>query len=604
MIPSFHTARDLVRKAYALARPYGRQRLALVTALSLAQGLFQVLGVTSIFPFLALAADPARLRNSEFGQKFLSVIPPMDDHRLLIVAGSIAVGMLILANAVNILAEYVRTRYAQNFGHWLRVRLLEQIATQPYPEFLQKNTSILTKKIVGDVMQYTNGVLLPLLDSIARAVTVILLVATLFLVHPSIAFAATLILGLFYLIVFRLFARWRSRAATALIQAQRGIHRDAQQLLFGIKAVKVHGVEEFFLSGFAEHSRSQARFSAKVALLANAPRYLVEPIAFGGLVIAVLLYAARGQDLSAILPNLGVMALAGYRLLPSLQLFYAQLINLTTQHGTLREIHDEFVAVGEPSQTSRQSRSDSPTTTDALSYPDAIRFCDVSFRYPNASQLTLQHFSAVIERHTSLGVLGPTGSGKSTFVDLLLGLQEPTSGTIFLDRQPLSSANRRQWQQMIGYVPQEIFLIDDTIAANIAFGVSLESVDPARLRQAAKDAQILDLIEHQLPDGWRTVVGERGLRLSGGQRQRIGIARALYTQPKILILDEATSAVDSTTEREIMDSIYELGHRITLVVVAHRTSTLDRCSHRLDFGSLPPSPPPSLPSSNVESIVN
>ena len=583
-MPSFlHNTADLIRKVYILATPYGRKKLLIVTAFSFAQGLFQVLGVTSIFPFLALAADPVRLRNSQFGTKFLEFFPPMDNGVLLLVAGIFAILMLVLANGVNLLAEFVRTRYAHQFGHWLRVRLLRKIATRPYTDFLQENTGVLVKKIVGDVMIYTTGVLLPLLDSVARIATIVLLVATLFLVHPQIAIVASLGLGLFYLAAFRSLSRYRSRVSDGIKETYRGTYVEAQQMLGGIKPVKIHCAEEAFIARFSAHSARYGRLQSWSSILSNGPRYLIEPLAFGGLVVVVLVYAAHGQDLIAILPNLGVMALAGYRLLPALQLLYGQITSLTTQRHSLEEVFDEFLAAenatGKDAETA-DGRISAPTP---LKWHRAITFENLSFRYPGAENLVIENLSLTIPKSSSLGIVGTTGCGKSTLVDLILGLHVPTSGRILIDGTPLGPANRRAWRGGIGYVPQEIFLIDDSVAANIAFGVHQDKIDPAALTRAAAASQILDFIEKELPGRWDTVVGERGVRLSGGQRQRIGLARALYHQPDLLILDEATSALDAETEEGVMQAIACLSGRITMLVIAHRLHTVEMCDCRLDL---------------------
>lgn len=585
MIPSLQSACDLIRKVYVLATPYGRKNLLIVTGFSFAQGVFQVLGVTSIFPFLALAADPASLRNSQFGTKFLEFFPRMDDGRLLLVSGVFAIVMLFLSNGVNLLAEFVRTRYAHQFGHWLRVRLLRQIATRPYTDFLQENTGVLVKKVVGDVMSYTTGVLLPLLDSLARLATIILLVATLFLVHPQIAISASLGLGIFYAAVFGVLGRYRHRISEGLKEAFRGTYIEVQQMLGGIKPVKVHRAEETFIARFSIHSARNARLQAWSSILSNGPRYLIEPLAFGGLVVVVLIYAARGQDIVAILPNLGVMALAGYRLLPALQLLYGQITSLTTQRHSLEEVFDEFLtrenATGKDVETV-DGRLSAPAP---LLWERAIVLDKLSFQYPGAEKPVIDRLSLTIPKNSSLGIIGQTGCGKSTLVDLILGLHIPTSGQILIDDAPLGPHNRRAWRGGIGYVPQEIFLIDDSVAANIAFGVSKEKIDLAALERAAAAAQILDFIQHQLSQGWETVVGERGVRLSGGQRQRIGLARALYHEPDLLVLDEATSALDTETEDGVMQAISGISGQITMLVIAHRLRTVAMCDEMLDLSN-------------------
>jgi ABC-type multidrug transport system fused ATPase/permease subunit len=584
LLPFFHNVSDLIRRVLFLARPYGRKKLALVFLLSLVQGIFQVIGVTSIFPFLAIASDPERIRHSQFGLRFLALLPPMGNRDLLITAGVVAIAALFLSNAVNLLAEYARTRYAHSFAHWLRVRLLRRMASQSYGYFLQRNSSDLLKKITGDVMNYTSGVLLPLLDSIARALTSALLLATLFLVQPVIALSAALGLGMYYLIIFRLLARTRREANEGLRTSFTGLYREAQQMLSGIKPIKVHRAEEHFLNRFAGHSAVAAQMSARVPIIANSSRYLVEPLAFGGLVLAVVVLAVRGRDFSDILPNLGVMAVAGYRLVPTLQLLYSQVTQVTSMRYSLDDVFEEFVAA------ERDEKSDSVEISLGKSRPiewhDKITLDDVSFVYPGTDRPVLDRFSITIQKSMSIGFVGPTGSGKSTLIDLLLGLHRPTTGRVLIDGQPLTPELVPSWQGTIGYVPQELFLIDDTITRNIALGVPDNEIDTVRLQEVCAMAQILDFIETELPGGFETSVGERGIRLSGGQRQRIGLARALYHHPSVLILDEATSALDMATEAKLLEALRRLAGKLTMIVGAHRLSAVANCDQIIDLGEV------------------
>jgi len=585
-LPRFiHNVADLIRRVLFLARPYGRAKLFFIFSLSLAQALFQVIGITSIFPFLAIAADPDRIRRSHFGTRFLSLFPPMEDRQLLLVAGVIAIAGLVASNAVNLLAEYARTRYTENFGHWLRVRLLRRMASQPYTYFLQRNSGELLKKILSDVASYTNGVLLPLLDTVARVFTAALVLATLFLVQPVIAVSAGIGLGGFYVTIFRLLARKRREVDENLRISVSGVFREAQQMLGGIKPVKVHRAEEHFLNRFARHSAVIAQTNARLPIFSNSARYLVEPLAFGGLVVAVLLLAARGRDFSDILPNLGVMALAGYRLLPSLQLLYSQLTQISSVRHALNEVYDEFAAAETDKSIRPEIIGDALAPARPLRWSDAIVLREVGFRYPGASRPALDGLSLTIPKNSSVGVIGPTGSGKSTLVDLLLGLYQPTAGEILIDDRPLTPELVPSWQASIGYVPQDIFLIDDTIARNIAFGLPDNEIDPARLREACAIAQLLDFVEAELPDGFDTNVGERGVRLSGGQRQRIGLARALYHRPSLLILDEATSALDMATEAKLLDALRSLAGKLTMVVAAHRLSAVANCDQLIDLAT-------------------
>ena len=583
-MPSFlHNAFNLIRRVLFLARPYGRKKLAFVFFLSLAQGIFQVVGVTSIFPFLAIAADPDRIRHSQFGLRFLALLPPMNNRELLITAGIVAIVGLLLSNAVNLLAEYARTRYAHSFGHWLRVRLLRRMASQPYGYFLQRNSGDLLKKVVGDVMNYIDGVLLPLLDSIARGLTAALLLATLFLVQPVIALSATVGLGAFYLIIFRLLARKRREANEGLRTSFAGSYREAQQMLAGIKPIKVHRAEEHFLSRFAGYSAIVAQMFARVPIVANSARYLVEPLAFGGLVLAVVVLAARGRDFSDILPNLGVMAVAGYRLIPTLQLLYAQVTRLTSMRYSLDEVFEEFAAAEREGKSGKIEIS--PRKPRRIEWQDAITLDAVSFIYPGTDRPVLDRFSIAIQKNMSIGFIGTTGSGKSTLIDLLLGLHRPTSGRVLIDGQPVTPELIPSWQATIGYVPQEIFLIDDTIARNIALGVPDNEIDDARLQEVCSIAQILDFIKTELRDGFQTIVGERGVRLSGGQRQRLGLARALYHRPSLLLLDEATSALDTATEAKLIEALHSLTGKLTIVMATHRLSAVGGYDELINLGN-------------------
>jgi ABC-type multidrug transport system fused ATPase/permease subunit len=375
-----------------------------------------------------------------------------------------------------------------------------------------------------------------------------------------------------------------------------GLFREAQQMLGGIKPIKVHRAEEHFLSRFAKHSVVTAQMYARLPVFSNSARYLVEPLAFGGLVVAVLLLAMRGRDFSDILPNLGVMAIAGYRLLPSAQLLYSQLTQVSSMRHAVDEVYDEFVAAETDRLIAPAASSDAATGASRLcvklqraeepfAWNDAITLREVSFQYPGTQRHALDRLSLNIRKNSSVGVIGPTGSGKSTLVDLLLGLYQPTTGEILIDDQSLTPALLPSWQATIGYVPQDIFLIDDSIARNIAFGLPDSEIDRVRLREVCAMAQILDFIELELPDGFDAYVGERGVRLSGGQRQRIGLARALYHCPSLLILDEATSALDTATEAKLLQAFNNLTGKLTMIVAAHRLSAVANCDHLIDLSN-------------------
>ncbi len=574
----------LLIRCYRMALPYGQFRLLAVLGLILFNGVLQLVGVTSVFPFFALAADPDRLRKSALGSWLLHFLPPLSTNQLLVWAGCFAIAMLVIASVGSMVSEVLRIRYAYGFCHWLRGRLFESYASQPYAFFLRRNTAELNQRMF-DVQMFIQNVLLPVGEILTRLVIVVLLIAAVFAVQPWVALGSAVIFGGFYLVVF-VWLRPKTRAVSNGLQLHTvGFWKNTNQFLQGIKTVLVHGNSRYFMGRALEHSARIGDYSSKIPIYSNGPRYLIEPVAFGGLMAVVVFLALRGSSFSDILPNLTVMAFAGYRLLPALQLLYAQLVTVAANNYTLKQLEEEIIEIQKLSPAATAAPADQP-----LAFQKNVRLEQISFQYPSATAPVLSNFSVEIAKNESVGIAGSSGSGKSTLVDLVLGLHKPLSGVICVDDEPLTEKNLDSWRRMIGYVPQDIYLLDDTIEANIAFGVDPKMVEPAALREAAWGAQILEFIEKELPHGMQTTVGERGVRLSGGQRQRIGLARALYHRPQVLILDEATSALDHQTELAVMETIHRLQGTLTIITIAHRLSTLERCDRviRLDKGNIVP----------------
>lgn len=566
---------QLLSRCYALASPFGRRKLFGVLGVVLFNGIFQVVGVTSIFPFMALAAEPIRVRQSEIGKWILGQLPAMDHSTLLIWAGLFSILLLIIANAASLTSEVMRARYSFKLGHLLRTRIIECLSERPYSYFLEKNSGVVIQKLVGDVTIFINSVFLPLLDALSRVVTLALLLLTVLLVEPLLSCVAAILIGGSYGVIFFTLRRKSNRIGEGLKIANRGSVIAAQQLVGGIKPIRVHGKSSYFKNIFITHSETQGRLYPQMLVYSNSPRYFIEPVAFGGLVLSVIWFAVQGKPLTAVLPTISIMALAGYRMLPAIQALYAQVTSITTMRYTVAEIEAELKEIGLNAQQSHTaSKADS---ANIIQFQKDIHLENIHFAYPNANRPVLAGFNLKISKMSSTGIVGTTGSGKSTLVDIILGLHTPDRGNILVDGRPLLPGDLPGWRSIIGYVPQDIYLLDASVAENIAFGIPVANIDHDCLRTAASAAQILEFIETELPQGWDTTVGERGVRLSGGQRQRIGLARALYHQPEILILDEATSALDVETEAEVMKAIQSLKGKITMIIIAHRLSTIESC---------------------------
>ena len=570
-----HSFWSKIRRVFLIAAPYGKKKLFIMFLVALLQGLLQVIGVTSIFPFLALAANPTLFMESELGQTILGVLPEITEQQLLILSGIFAVLMLGLANGMLLFGEVFRARYVQGLGHWLRVRLLTRMVNNPYNYFLSRNTGELIKKASGDVMNFIAGILAPLMDLVARLITVGLLIGTLLIISPRLTLIAGAALGLYYMSVYKLLGELRKRTSDGLKIANRGAMKEALQCLSGIKPIKVHGVEDHFINRYSKHTASLARLSKWMPVVANGPRYLIEPLAFGGIVIVVLYYIISGGELDKVLPVLGVMALAGYRLLPNMQLIYGAFSGISLSSHALEEIHEELVSIEDPSYT-KPAGAAVGRMIKPIEWSREIELRDIHFSYVEAKRPVLNGLNLIIPKNQFFAFIGETGSGKSTLIDLILGLHWPSEGAMLVDGKPLEEEQKRAWRAGIGYVPQDIFLMDDTIAANIAFGREQKDIDYDLIREVSEAAQIRKFIETELPAGFDTRTGERGVRLSGGQRQRIGLARALYHRPSLLILDEATSALDNQTEAALMAAIEALQGKLSLLVIAHRLTTVQR----------------------------
>jgi ABC-type multidrug transport system fused ATPase/permease subunit len=349
----------------------------------------------------------------------------------------------------------------------------------------------------------------------------------------------------------------------------------AQEALSGIKDVKMLGREAELMRRFAEPSQRYSIAAAHNQIVSRIPRYALEMVAFGGILVILLITIRKGGDVTRLLPQLTLYAFAAYRLMPALNELFASVITMRFNTAALESLHNDLTDRWRGGSSARHAVEEQPPAFDHTS-DVLLELAGVAFRYPGADRATIEDVSFTVRRRQVIGFVGATGAGKTTIVDLILGLLPPTDGEIRIEGVPLSEATSRQWRARCGYVPQDVFLSDDSIAANIAFGIPVSEVDVQAVHRAATTAQIHDFIKG-LNDGYETVVGERGVRLSGGQRQRIGIARALYHNPEVLVMDEATNALDSVTETAVIDTIHRLAHKKTLIVIAHRLSTVRDC---------------------------
>ena len=319
---------------------------------------------------------------------------------------------------------------------------------------------------------------------------------------------------------------------------------------------------------FSKYAKAFAKYQASAQILGQLPRYALEAIAFGGILLVILFYMKQSGSFNEIIPIIALYAFAGYRLMPALQHIYSNITYIRTVGPSLDKMYNDFKNL----KTIKYNE-----TKNSLPLKKSISLNNIYYNYPNSPKTTLEDINLNISANTTVGIVGSTGGGKTTTVDIILGLLKPQKGTLKVDDLVVDQSNYRDWQKSIGYVPQDIYLSDETLAANIAFGVNSENISQQSVENASKIANLHDFVNNELPLKYQTVIGERGIRLSGGQRQRIGIARALYNNPKVLILDEATSSLDDITEKTIMEEVNKLSKDITIIMIAHRLSTVKKC---------------------------
>ncbi len=570
---------EAARKLRHLIEPADRRKMLLLIPALTAMALVQVVGIASVMPFLALVADPDLIVTDPRLRWAYETFGFATPRSFLSFVGGASLTLLVLSNGLTALIEYVQLRFAWNLNHTLSTKMLRNYLSKPYVFFLDKNSANLATNILGDVRQTVSGFVLEGMHLISKSAVTLFILILLVAVNPLLALTTFGFIGAAYGIVFVFVKRAVSFAGRARARADKARYKAAFEALSGIKDIKLLGRERPFMERYKENSLVYSRSQARHQVIALMPKYAFETIAFGGMLVIVMVVLLRGAGLQTILPTLGLYAFASYRLLPALQTLFSSLANIRYTMSSVDELYRDL-------DLELPSDLADPSTVEPMPFRDHVDLTGIDFHYPETEHPVLKGFDLRIAANTTVGLVGTTGAGKTTTVDILLGLLQPNDGQLLVDGMPVTAENLRSWQRNLGYVPQFIYLADDTVAGNIAFGVPADEIDQERLERAARLAHIHEFITTELPQGYQTVVGERGVKLSGGQRQRLGIARALYHDPAVLVFDEATSALDGLTEEAIFQAVSLLGKSKTIVMIAHRISTVRACDviYLLDKG--------------------
>ena len=571
------------KKVLDLLTQHEKKRAILLLILILFMAFIDVLGVASIMPFVAVLTSPDLILTNPVLKYLYNIsnILGVDSIEEFIFTFGVMVFFILMASiTLRAVTQYAQVRFALMREYSIGSRLIESYLHQPYLWFLQRNTGDFGKIILSELNQVIYDTILPILNLIAQTAITIAILTLLVLVDPKLALIVGLVFSISYAAIFYFVKNILNKIGSERVLANTERFISVNEAFGSIKEVKVGGFEKNYINRFKKPSKIFAHCQSTAMVISQLPRYFIEGIAFGGIVLLLLVLIAKGNLFSDIVHIITLYVFAGYRLLPSLQQIYTAITQLRVSNVGLNIVHKDLMNL--------KSSEKNFDTQSIIKLTKSIELNNISFDYPNSTKTTLKNINLSIPAFSKVGFVGATGSGKTTISDLILGLLDPKQGALIVDGNTITNNNKRFWQKSIGYVPQQIFLIDDSIAANIAFGVDPKDIDRQAVEWASKIANLHNFVMNELPNNYNTVVGERGVKLSGGQRQRIAIARALYHKPQVLILDEATSALDNETEKAVMDSINNLSKDVTIILIAHRLNTLRNCDiiFKLDKGQI------------------
>lgn len=576
---------SFLKKAQLFLQPKERVNVTILLLLMLFGVCLETLGVGLVIPTLAIFSQ------HNIAEKYPAIRPMLQflgnpDPDTLLIGGVLLLFVVYLCKAfyLGILA-WAQNRFISNVEARLSLRLFTIYLRQPYVFHLQRNSALLIRNVTTEVGVFTSNVLTPTLQLITESLVIVALCIMVMLIEPV---GSMIIISIFSLTGFGYMKLTKKRMTRwgEIRQQHDGMRLlHLQQGLGGAKDVKLLGRDSEFLHRYQVHTNARARVVQLNGTMLQLPRLLMEVLTIAAFALLVITTLAQGGAIGDIIPKMGLFAVVAFRLIPSINRILASSQALKYCSPVIDILQKELEL---PMKESNKS------DTSSKSFKNQLVLQNISYTFPEAPSPALNNISLTIKQGASVGFIGKSGSGKSTLVDILLGLLTPDSGSVSVDGIDIQES-MRGWQNQIGYVSQSIYLTDESLRKNIAFGLAEEAIDEDAVKKAISAAYLTEFVE-QLPEGLDTIVGERGVRLSGGQRQRIGIARALYHNPSILVLDEATSALDIATEKEVMEAVNALQGSKTIIIVAHRLSTIEKCDtvYNLQNGKIESQGTPSL----------
>jgi len=551
-----------------------QKQFLLLLILMVVASLAEIISIGTVLPFLGVLSNPEQVYQHSLMQPVIQILAITEPRQLILPLTILFITSALLTGVIRLLLLYAMTRFSFATGADLSINIYRRTLYQEYEVHVSRNSSEVINGIISKTGTVIGGVISPTLTLISSIILLVGIMSALFAINPTIALSGSIGFGLLYWMVIRYTKTHLIENSKTIADQSTQMIKSLQEGLGGIRDVLIDGTQQFYCKLYRNADLPLRRASGDNQFISGSPRYAMEAI--GMILIAGLAYLLTNQEggmLSAI-PVLGALALGAQRLLPALQQIYG---SYSVIKGSKSSFEDVLNLLAQPLPAYAGQ-----TEPEPISFAKEIKLNNLNFRYTEDSPWVFKNINLSIKKGSRIGFIGVTGSGKSTLLDIIMGLLSATTGVLSIDQQPIDNQNRRAWQAHIAHVPQNIYLSDGTIEENIAFGIAKELIDHQRVKKAAQQAQIAELIE-QWKDGYQTFVGERGIRLSGGQRQRIGIARALYKQADVLIFDEATSALDNKTEQAVMSAIEGLDKKLTILIIAHRLTTLKGCDQIIDI---------------------
>jgi len=548
-----------------------KQKLFLLIFLTIIMALMDMIGIASILPFIGLLTNPNLIETNNIISTIYKYGNFDNSYEFLFFIGLAIFILFIISLIFKVTTIYFQLRFGLMREYTISKYLVEGYIKQPYSWFLNQNSSDLSKNILSEVSKVVSGCVLPFIELISQSIVTIVILSMLLFIDFTLTINIGLIFGFLYFFIFRIVRKFLDKIGIERLETNKSRFKLISEIFGGFKEIKLGGFEKYFLNKFSQPAKIYSKNLAYSEITARVPRFILEAFAFGGILLITLFLIKTNDNFISIVPVVALYTFAGYRLMPAVQSVYFSYAQIRFSKPALdllyKDISDLEFSINEKKIKFKSS----------FKLEDKIIIENINFSHKNLDKFKLSNVNMSIPVKNTIGIVGETGGGKTTIANILLGLLIPDSGFLKIDGKTIDKTNLRSWQKVTGYVPQQIFLTDDTVAANIAFGSGKEEIDYNRLRQVADIANIRDFIENELPKQYETKIGENGVRISGGQRQRIGIARALYYKPQFLIFDEATSSLDNISEKLIIDSIFNIRNQTTVLMIAHRLSTIKLC---------------------------